>query len=57
MIIIFSSPGIIFQVMMDLKTHLFINQKKGTDYVHSWKSKAVFNSKLKPLDTTFLNFI
>ena len=40
--------------MMDLKTHLFINQPfadalelkkdKRTDYVFRWKSKGVFNS-------------
>ena len=28
---------------------------KGTDYVLSWKSKGIFNSKLKPLYTAFLN--
>ena len=53
--------------MMDLKTHLFINQqlilinrhliKKNTDYVLSWKSKGVFISKLKPLYTTLLKSI
>ena len=50
------------QVMMDLKTRLFINKhlihynffKKDTDYVISWKSKKVYNSKLKPLYTAFL---
>ena len=31
--------------------------KKGTDYVLSWNSNGVFNSKLKPLYTTFLNSI
>ena len=48
--------------MMDLKTCLFINQQliyynkkgKGTDYVLSWKSKGVYNSKLKSLCTAFL---
>ena len=30
---------------------------KGTDYVCSWKSEGVFNSKLKPLHTAFLNSI
>ena len=53
--------------MMDLKTHLFINQTLDTlqvkkdkrgDYVLSWKSKGVFNSKLKPIHTVFLhNFL
>ena len=64
MVIIFSLAGIILQEMMDLKTH-FVYQpgfdtlelKKGTDYFLSWKSKRVFNSKLKPLYTTFLNSI
>ena len=37
--------------MMDLKTHLFINQQT-LDYVLNWKSKGVFNSKLNPLYTT-----
>ena len=49
--------------MMDLKT--FVNQpeldalelKKGADYVLSWKSMGVCNSKLKPLYTAFLNSI
>ena len=64
MIIIFSLAGIILEEMMDLKTH-FVYQptldtlelKKGTGYFLSWKSKRVFNSKLKPLYTTFLNSI
>ena len=52
--------------MMDLKTHLFINQYldtlelnkgEGTDYVLSLKSKRVFNFKLKLLYTAFLNSI
>ena len=30
---------------------------KGSDYVISWKSKRVFNSKLKPLLTVFFNSI
>ena len=28
---------------------LELKKDKGTDYVHSWKSKGVLNSKLKPL--------
>ena len=36
---------------------LELKKDKGTDYVLSWKSKGVFNSKLKPLYTTFLNSI
>ena len=30
---------------------------KGTDYVLSWKSKGVYNSKLQPLHTAFLHSI
>ena len=30
---------------------------KGTDYVLSWKSNGVFNSKIKPLHTAFLHNI
>ena len=30
---------------------------KGTEQVLSWKSKGVFNSKLKPLYTAFFNSI
>ena len=33
------------------------NKNKGIDYVLSWRSKGVFNSKLKPLYTAFLNSI
>ena len=48
---------------MDLKTIVYqptldafeLQKDKGTDYVLSWKSKAVFDSKLKPLYTTFLH--
>ena len=36
---------------------LELKKGEGTDYVVSWKSKAVFNSKLKPLYTSFLNSI
>ena len=51
--------------MMDLKTYFlssnnwYIRTKKdkGTDYVLNWKSKGVYNSKLKPLYTTFLHSI
>ena len=56
----------VLQVMMDLKTNLFINQYldtlelnkgEGTDYVLSLKSKGVFNFKLKLLYTAFSNSI
>ena len=52
--------------MTDLKTYLFIKptldtlelkKDKNTDYVLSWKSKEVRNSKVKPLYTIFLNSI
>ena len=36
---------------------LELKKDKGTDYVLSWKSKGVLNSKLKPLYTTFWNSI
>ena len=46
--------------MMNRQTHLFINQldmlelkkDKVIDYVFSWKSKGVYNPKLKPLYNT-----
>ena len=34
---------------------LELKKDKSTDYVLSWKPKGVFNSKLKPLYTAFLN--
>ena len=34
---------------------LELKKDKGTDYVPSWKSNEVYNSKLKPLYTAFLN--
>ena len=33
---------------------LELKKNKGTDYVLSWKSKGVFNSKLKPLRNALL---
>ena len=36
---------------------LELKKDKGTDYVLSWKSNGVYNSKLKPLYTTFLHSI
>ena len=36
---------------------LEMKKGKGTEQVLSWKSKGVFNSKLKPLYTAFLNSI
>ena len=32
-------------------------RENGTDYILSWKSKGVYNSKPKPLYTTFLHSI
>ena len=52
--------------MMDLKnTFLYqitldtleLKRDKGTDYVLSLKSKGIFNSKLRPLYSAFLNNI
>ena len=50
---------------MDLKTFFFstntwyirIKKDKGTDYVLIWKSKGVYNSKLKSLYAAFLHSI
>ena len=36
---------------------LGLKKGKFTDYILSWKSKGVFNSKLKPLYTAFLHSI
>ena len=36
---------------------LELKKDKGTDYVLSWKSKGVFNSKLKPLHIAFFHSI
>ena len=36
---------------------LKLKKDKGTDYVLSWKSNGVYNSKLKPLYTAFLHSI
>ena len=36
---------------------LELKKDKGVDYVPSWESKGVHNSKLKPLYTTFLHSI
>ena len=34
---------------------LKFKKEKGTDYVLSWKSKGVYDCKLKPFDTSFLH--
>ena len=36
---------------------LELKKDKGIDYLPSWKSKGVFNSKLKPLYSAFLHSI
>ena len=36
---------------------LDLKKDKVADYVLSWKSKGVYNSKLKPLSTAFLHSI
>ena len=36
---------------------LELKKVKGTDHVLSWKSKGVYNSKLKPFYTAFLHSI
>ena len=43
-----------YQPILDISE---LKKDKGTDYVLSWKSKGVFNSKLKPLYTAFLNSV
>ena len=50
---------------MDLKTLVYqptldtleLKKDKGTDYIHSWESKGVFNSKLERLHTGSLHSI
>ena len=49
-----SQNTFVYQPTLDA---LELKKDKGTDYVLSWKSNGVFNSKLKPLYTTFLNSI
>ena len=36
---------------------LELKKDKGADYILSWKSKGVYASKLKPLNTAFLHDI
>ena len=51
--------------MMDLKAFVYqsildtleLKEDKGTDYVLSWKSRGVYNSKLKSLYTAFFHSI
>ena len=44
----------VYQPILDM---LELKKDKGTDYVLSWKSNGVYNSKLKPLYTAFLHSI
>ena len=43
-----SQSTFVYQATLDM---LELKEDKGTDYVLSWKSKEVYNSKLKPLYT------
>ena len=49
-----SQNTFVYQPVLDT---LELKKGKGTDYVLNWKSKEVFNSKLKPLYTEFLHSI
>ena len=49
-----SRGTLVYQPILDA---LELKKDKGTDYVLSWKSNGVFNSKLKPLYIAFLNNI
>ena len=49
-----SQNTFVYQPIFDT---LELKKDKGTDYVLSWKSKGVYNSKLKLLYTTFLHSI
>ena len=49
-----SQNTFVYQPTLDT---LELKKDKGSDYVLSWKSKGVFNSKLKPLYTAFLHSI
>ena len=49
-----SQNTFVYQPTLDT---LELEKDKGTDYVLNWKSKGVYNSKLKPLYTAFLHCI
>ena len=49
-----SQNTLVYQLTLDTSE---LNKYEGTDYVLSWKSTGVFNSKLKPLYTAFLHSI
>ena len=49
-----SQNGFVYQPTLDT---LELKKDKGTDYVLSWKSKGVYNSKPKPLYLAFLHSI
>ena len=47
-----SENTFVYQLTLDT---LELKTVKGTYYMPSWKSKGVYNSKLKPLSNTFLH--
>ena len=47
----------VYQPILDTLESKKKKKGKGNDYVLSWKSEGVFNSKLKPLYTALLNSI
>ena len=47
-----SESTCVYQLTLDT---LELKKDKSTDYMPSWKSKGVYNSKLKPLSNTFLH--
>ena len=49
-----SQNSFVYQPTLDT---LESKKGKGTDYILSWKSHRVYNSKLKPLYTAFLHSI
>ena len=49
-----SQNRLAYQTTLDT---LELKKDKGTDYVHSWKSKWINNSKLKPWYTALLDSI
>ena len=49
-----SQSTFVYQPTLDT---LELKKHRGTDYVLSWKSNGVYNSKLKPLYTTLLHSI
>ena len=52
-----SQNTFVYQPTLDTLESKKKKKGKGNDYVLSWKSEGVFNSKLKPLYTALLNSI